>query len=173
MLSGSIPSARPRDTSRRGAGYCRGAPTLSAGVRAAASALIAGARREELRRQFEYRYPNYRRLAQAAGVRLLCGSDAGTPLVGFDDFALGTELLVRVAGYDPAVALASATLWGAQALGVEDSRGTLEPGKLADLVVLREDPLHHPDALRAITKVMLGGRWHLQGELHKQGAIGE
>jgi imidazolonepropionase-like amidohydrolase len=101
-------------------------------------------RREELARQFALRYPNYRRLAAEAGVRLLCGTDAGTPLVSFDDFALVPELLVELAGYTPAEALRSATAWGAQALGVADSRGTLAADKLADLVILREDPLQTP-----------------------------
>jgi imidazolonepropionase-like amidohydrolase len=92
-------------------------------------------------------------------VRLLCGTDAGTPLVSFDDFALAPELLVQVAGYTPAEALRSATAWGAQALGVADSRGTLDAGKLADLAILREDLLQTPAALRSIERVMLGGRW--------------
>jgi len=133
-------------------------PTLPAGVRALDSEHVGLERRTELRQQFAWRYPNYRLLA-GAGVRLLCGTDAGTPLVTFDDFALGPELLSRVVGYSPAEALTSATLWGAQALGLDDSRGSLEPGKLADLVVLEENPLDDPSAMRSVKRVMLGGHW--------------
>jgi imidazolonepropionase-like amidohydrolase len=138
-------------------------PTLPAGYRALRSEQTPPDRRAQLERHFALRYPNYRRLAREAGVRLLCGTDAGTPLVGFDDFALGPELLVNVVGYSPAEALRSATIWAAQALGVADSRGTLAAGKLADLVVLREDPLRAPTALRSIDRVMLGGTWHSAG----------
>jgi len=134
-------------------------PTLAAGVRAESTEQVASERRGELRRQFALRYPNYRRMAQESGSRLLSGSDAGTPLVGFGDFALGPELLTRIVDYSPAEALASATWWGAQALCVEDTRGTLESGKLADLVVLRADPLQDPSALRSVQHVILGGRW--------------
>ena len=105
------------------------------------------------------RYPNYQRLAREAGVRLLSGSDAGTPLVAFDDFALGPELLVDLVGYSAADALRSATLWGAEALGVVDTRGSIAPGKLADLIVLRDNPLTDARALRAVDAVMLGGRF--------------
>jgi imidazolonepropionase-like amidohydrolase len=77
--------------------------------------------------------------------------------------ALGQELLDEVAGYSPADALRSATVWGARALGVSDSRGTLTVGKLADLVVLRGDPSQTPTALRRVGRVMLDGTWHSAG----------
>ena len=147
-------------------------PTLPAGYRAMRSDTVPSERRAELARQFAWRYSNYHRLAHEAGVQLLCGTDAGTPLVAFDDFALGPELLVEVAGYSPADALRSATVWGAQALGVSDSRGTLTAGKLADLVALREDPFQTPTALRSVARVMLGGTWHSAGSLLRQEAQG-
>lgn len=134
-------------------------PTIAAGYRAARSPLVPEARRDVLRAHLPQRYRLYRRMAQDAGLQLLCGSDAGTPLVAFDDFALGPELLVQAAGYSAAEALRSATLWGAEALGVADTRGTLEPGRLADLVVLDADPLASPTALRAVAGVLLGGQW--------------
>jgi imidazolonepropionase-like amidohydrolase len=146
-------------------------PTLSAGYRAQRSDRVPAERRAELTRQFDWRYPNYRRLAREAGVRLLCGTDAGTPLVPFEDFALGPELLVDIVGYSPAEALRSATLWGAQALGVADSRGTLAAGKAADLVVLRENPLRLPSAFRSVDGVMLGGEWYAAGSRLLQEAM--
>ncbi len=137
-------------------------PTLPAGYQAARSERVAPERRDALRAHFGERYPLYRRLAREAGVRLLCGSDAGTPLVAMDEFALGPKLLVEVAGYSPAEALRAATVWGAEALGVADSRGTLESGKLADLVLLDADPLADVAALRRIAGVMVGGKWAVE-----------
>ena len=92
-------------------------------------------------------------------MRLVCGTDAGTPLVAFKDFALSGELLHSVVGYDGWDVLTAATLWGAEALGVAETRGTIEPGKFADLVILGKNPLSDPAALRSVTRVMLGGRW--------------
>src|SRR5260370_5923564 len=59
-------------------------------------------------------------------------------------------------------ALRSATLDGAYASFEEHDKGTIEPGKLADLVVLRDDPFAAPAEQWLDIKVertMLGGRW--------------
>jgi imidazolonepropionase-like amidohydrolase len=136
-----------------------GDPTLPAGYRAARSTSVPIERRRVLERHFAQRYPADRRLAHEAGMRLLCGTDAGTPFVAFDDFALAPELLVEIADYTPAQALTAATLWGAMALGVAADRGSLEPAKLADLVVLDQDPLASASALRSVDGVMVGGAW--------------
>ncbi|HEV7665543.1 MAG TPA: amidohydrolase family protein [Chloroflexota bacterium] len=137
-------------------------PTLPAGYRAARSNDIPLERRHELERHFGQRYPAYRRLTQEAGVRLLCGTDAGTPFVTFDDFALAPELLVDVAGYTPVQALTAATLWAAESLGLAADRGSLDVGKLADLVVLGQDPLTSVAALRRVEAVMVGGVWAIE-----------
>src|SRR5258708_38676552 len=49
--------------------------------------------------------------------------------------------LLREAGFHPLEVIRSATLYGAQALGEDKRLGSIEPGKLADLVVLEENPL--------------------------------
>ncbi len=61
-------------------------------------------------------------------------------------------------GYDAATAMKAATVWAAEALGLED-RGVLAPGKLADIVVLRKNPLVDISALRSVDEVILGGEW--------------
>ena len=58
----------------------------------------------------------------------------------------------------PAEALESATRDAAVALGAQRVRGTIEVGKLADLVVLRSDPLRDIRHTRAIQLVMKRGR---------------
>lgn len=56
--------------------------------------------------------------------------------------SLHTELQVFVdAGLTPYQALRSATLWAAETVGVSSDLGSIEPGKLADLVIVNGDPL--------------------------------
>jgi imidazolonepropionase-like amidohydrolase len=75
------------------------------------------------------------------GGRVTLGADSGFiyNLWGFG-FIREFELL-REAGFHPLEIVRAATLWGAEALGVEDKLGTIEAGKLADLVVVEENPL--------------------------------
>ena len=56
------------------------------------------------------------------------------------DYIRELELL-REAGFHPLEVIRSATLWGAQALGLDKEIGSIEPGKLADLVVVEENPI--------------------------------
>ena len=76
-----------------------------------------------------------------AGGRVTTGSDSGFiyKLYGFG-YIRELELL-REAGFHPLEVLRSATLWGAETLGVADQVGSVEPGKLADLVVVEANPL--------------------------------
>ncbi|MBC6995341.1 amidohydrolase family protein [Neolewinella lacunae] len=75
------------------------------------------------------------------GGRVTAGSDSGFiyQLYGFG-YIRELELL-REAGFHPLEVIRSATLYGAEALGMEDLIGTIEPGKLADLVIVGENPL--------------------------------
>jgi hypothetical protein len=96
---------------------------------------------------------------RAAGVRILAGSDFGAPLVvpGFD---LHAELarLVDDIGMTPGEALRAATLDPARFLGMADSLGTVQPGRLADLVLLDADPLADIRNTRRIRAVIANGR---------------
>lgn len=75
----------------------------------------------------------------AAGARVTPGTDS--PFVPYA-ISLHTELQCWVdGGVTPFEALRSATLWSAEAVGVGKDLGTLEPGKLADLVIVKGDPL--------------------------------
>lgn len=75
------------------------------------------------------------------GGRVTTGSDSGYiyKLYGFD-YIRELELL-REAGFHPLEVLRAATLAGAEALGRDREIGSIEPGKLADLVVVAENPL--------------------------------
>jgi imidazolonepropionase-like amidohydrolase len=75
------------------------------------------------------------------GGRIATGSDSGFiyKLYGFD-YIRELELL-REAGFHPLEVVRAATLKGAEALGREQDLGTVEVGKLADFVVVEENPL--------------------------------
>jgi imidazolonepropionase-like amidohydrolase len=89
------------------------------------------------------------RRAWQAGVSMAIGTDAGSWLNAHTDIA--TELRLRVeAGATPMAVLTMATRSGARCLGIDHDVGTLEPGKLADLVILDGDPL---DDLGAVERV--------------------
>jgi imidazolonepropionase-like amidohydrolase len=64
---------------------------------------------------------------------------------------------VDTAGLTPLQALRAATLNGARAIGVADSIGSSEPGKLADLVVLRQDPSANIRNTPTVSMVVKGG----------------
>ncbi len=85
------------------------------------------------------------RRAFAQGVTILAGTDSvgGADAGGWEAPNLHEELrlLVAEAGLAPADALTAATRTAARALGAERQMGTLQPGMLADLVVLDADPL--------------------------------
>jgi imidazolonepropionase-like amidohydrolase len=88
--------------------------------------------------------------ASAAGVRLALGHDTA-PL-----HAAANELLRMIeAGLTAREALVAATSGGAHALGLADHVGTIEPGKLADLVVVDGDPLAQPELLRERERIWL------------------
>lgn len=80
--------------------------------------------------------------SRAAGVRVGLGSD----LIGPDQTGRGEELLIRAGLETPMDALVAATRTNAEILRIADETGTLEVGKLADLVAWRTDPLESPKA---------------------------
>lgn len=75
------------------------------------------------------------------GGRVTTGSDSGY-IFQLYGFAFIRELeLLREAGFHPLEVIRAATLKGAEALGLSDKIGSIEVGKLADLVILEENPL--------------------------------
>lgn len=75
------------------------------------------------------------------GGRVTAGSDSGF-IFQLYGFAYIRELeLLREAGFHPLEVIRSATLNGAEALGMNDKIGTIQEGKLADFVIVEENPL--------------------------------
>jgi imidazolonepropionase-like amidohydrolase len=100
-----------------------------------------------------------------AGVEFLAGTDAPSlfimPGTGLHK---ELELFVR-AGFTPLEALQTATLNPARYLGLQDRLGTVEEGKIADLVILDENPLDSISNTQKIYAVVLHGKLILPSEL--------
>lgn len=97
------------------------------------------------------------RMAHKAGVKIAAGTDAGTPFNRHGDFVKELELMVEN-GMTPAEAIHSATLVAAQAMKIDHKTGTIEEGKLADLILVEGDPLTDISAARKVTHVFKEGR---------------
>jgi imidazolonepropionase-like amidohydrolase len=91
--------------------------------------------------------------ARALGVTIMCGTDSGnSPLMPYGKLhAHEAEILVRYGGYTPMEAIVATTRNTAYAMGLEDDLGVLQPGKLADVIILKSDPL-------ADIRVLQGGQ---------------
>lgn len=98
------------------------------------------------------------RAAHAAGVEIAVGTDSPTPRVDpYPAVQQEMELMVKQAGMTPLQVLRSATLIGARGLGREAEMGTIEPGKLANLVFLAADPTQDISATRQVVLTVKRG----------------
>lgn len=91
------------------------------------------------------------------GVKLVASTDAGWSLNPFGEYWLALELFVR-SGATAVQALASGTRVAAEALRMGDKVGTVQPGKLADLVVVDGDPTENILDVRRVRAVVRSGR---------------
>lgn len=95
------------------------------------------------------------RMAHPRGVKIAFGTDAGVSKHGrnADEFLLMVEH-----GMSPAEAIKAATVNAADLLGLSAEVGTLEPGKAADLIAVRGNPLEDVAVLQDVRWVIQGGR---------------
>jgi imidazolonepropionase-like amidohydrolase len=94
------------------------------------------------------------RRAVEAGVRIAMGTDSGVTPHGRN---LRELALMAEGGMGPADVLEATTRSAAQLLGVDAERGTIEIGKLADLVVVSGDPYDFSDLAERVESVWKGG----------------
>ncbi|HET7440812.1 MAG TPA: amidohydrolase family protein [Terriglobales bacterium] len=102
-----------------------------------------------------------------AGVPFMTGTEAPDPYV-FPGFSLHDELELLVsAGFSNADALAAATFYPALFMVKLDQYGVLEPGHVADIVLLDANPLEDIRNTRKISAVVLGGRYYSRTALDR------
>jgi imidazolonepropionase-like amidohydrolase len=93
--------------------------------------------------------------AVSAGVKVAMGTDSGVTPHGEN---LDELVLMAEGGMSPAEVLLATTRNAAECLDVADDRGTIEPGKRADLVVVDGDPLQFDGLRQRISAVFKNGR---------------
>lgn len=100
--------------------------------------------------------------AHQLGITIIAGTDtlgeADTDSLTLPNIHQELELLVRVGGLLPAEALAGATREAARILGASQDRGTVEVGKLADLMVLEANPMTDISNTRTVRMVIKRGQ---------------
>ena len=90
------------------------------------------------------------------GVKLMAGSDCGWGVYPFGHFDRELKAMVD-AGLTPTQAIESATSNNAELLGVASDIGTVDAGKLADIIVVDGDPSEDIGVIGNVTAVFRGG----------------
>jgi hypothetical protein len=102
--------------------------------------------------------PGKFRQLRETGVRMMIGTDAGIPAMFHGD-ATWREMAKWVELGVPAMeTIQAATLWPARFLKAEDRIGVLAPGRYADVILVRGDPLSDMTVMRDVRVVVKGGR---------------
>ncbi len=112
---------------------------------------------------------NLRRLRDA-GIPIAMGTDAGNPLTLHGPAVFPEMEAMQADGMTPMQVLVASTRTGAAAMGRERDLGTVQAGKIADLVVLGADPTADIRNMRRIDVVIRGGVIHARAELEYPGA---
>ena len=104
-------------------------------------------------------------IAHQRGVKVLAGTDSYDPY-SFPGFSLHRELAELVkAGLSPAEALACATINPAEYFNVSQDYGSVEEGKVADLLILNQNPLKDIQNTTSINKLVFNGNLYELGDL--------
>ena len=126
--------------------------STSSVMRAAATTPHVASFMRERFRQVSEEYVGLLRRAKSRGIQLAVGCDTHHA-----SLAEEVETLVQ-AGYTPVEAIKIATAGGAELCGRDKEVGTLEPGKFADFIAVKGDPVQAPTAaLRNVRAVFQGG----------------
>jgi imidazolonepropionase-like amidohydrolase len=107
---------------------------------------------------------NLKKVADA-GIPIAMGTDAGNPLTLHGPSVYAEMEAMQAAGMTPMQVLVASTRGGAQAMGRDKELGTIEKGKLADLLLLAADPTKDAAAFRQVRSVVRGGVMRSLGEL--------
>jgi imidazolonepropionase-like amidohydrolase len=96
--------------------------------------------------------------AYKAGVKIVCGTDAGTPFNKHGESVLVELQMMQQIGMSVLDIIRAATSMSAEAMGLASAVGTLQPGKLADLLVVDSNPLQDLNTLATPRLVFKEGK---------------
>ena len=111
---------------------------------------------------WELRYDTIRKM-HAAGVKLVVSSDQSSTGTKIEELALLMEFLVNEVGVPAPDMLYGVTGLAAEAIGMEDRIGVLQPGKLADIVIVDGDPFTNIENMQRIHSVVKQGEVVVRG----------
>lgn len=97
------------------------------------------------------------KMAYDKGVKIALGTDAAAPYLYHGTQSEELVLMVEKVGMKPEHALISATKTGSELLGWDDKIGTIEMGKLADIIAVDGNPLNDMNAMKNVGFVMKDG----------------
>ena len=120
---------------------------------------------QQWERWYEHSLRNTEKLYRA-GVPLIFGTDTPFAFGNFFHSVMNEVRALKLAGLPNEVILRMATSNAATALGISDRVGTIEPGKLADLVLLDGDPVSDIETLGHVDLVMKEGRVVFRSDPH-------
>jgi imidazolonepropionase-like amidohydrolase len=95
-----------------------------------------------------------------AGIPVAMGTDAGNPLTLHGPSVYAEMEAMQASGLTPMAVLVASTVGGARAMRLDGQIGTIQKGKVADLLVVAADPSADIANLRRVTRVMRGGVLH-------------
>lgn len=122
--------------------------------------------RERLETRAALMSTNLRR-AHQAGLPVAMGTDAGNPLTLHGPSVYAEMEAMQAAGLTPMQVLVASTRGGALAMGRQADFGTVEAGKIADLLILDADPTEDIRNMRALRHVMRGGELRAASEFQR------
>jgi imidazolonepropionase-like amidohydrolase len=135
-------------------------PTFSAWTSTRTDAAVMETMPEHMKRRLSGAHEVHAdmvRMASSHGVPIAMGTDAGTPGNHHGQNALECLAMVDEAGLSPELSLRAATIDAAGLLGREGELGSIEPGKLADVIGVRSNPLDDIRSLTDVAFVVKGG----------------
>jgi imidazolonepropionase-like amidohydrolase len=103
---------------------------------------------------WEHSVPSVQK-AHRAGVKIACGTDSGGTWAPCGENARELELLVKFGKMTPMEAITAATKVSAEAIGRETDLGTIEPKKLADIILVAGNPLKNIELLQKASNVKM------------------
>jgi imidazolonepropionase-like amidohydrolase len=124
-------------------------------------------RRTGYQEELDAAYVNLRKLLDAGG-KVLPGGDYGFAWCPHGEYARDLQTFVEHLGMSPLEVLTAATRWGSELMRMEDQIGTLEAGKLADLLLVEGNPLADIRILQDRSRIALV----MQGGIARAGTLG-